>query len=107
MKIRIGDLVAGTPIPNRTTVSEQKANRLVRVEPTADVRATSLAWLEQRGSSTSDYLFPSRVNSAERLSVRQYAWLVARRSTVERFAASASRGGLAEIGDGSGKAAFI
>ena len=56
MKIKIGDVVAGTEIRNRATVIQQKTNRRVQFEITADVRATLLAWLERRGGSTSDYL---------------------------------------------------
>ena len=48
----------------------------MQFEITADVRGTLLAWLERRGGSTSDYLFPSRVNHAGHMSTRQYARLV-------------------------------
>ena len=76
VKIKIGDVVAGADIRNRATVIQQKTNRPVQFELTADVRTTLLAWLERRGGSISDYLFPSRVNSAGHMSTRQYARLV-------------------------------
>lgn len=76
MKIKIGDVVAGADIRNRATVIQQKTNRPVQFELTADVRATLLAWLERRGGSTSDFLFPSRVDHAGHISTRQYARLV-------------------------------
>ena len=76
VKIRIGDVVAGADIRNRATVIQQKTNRPVQFELTPDVRATLLAWLERRGGSTSDYLFPSRVDPAGHMSTRQYARLV-------------------------------
>ena len=76
VKIKIGDVVAGTEIRNRATVIQQKTNRPVQFEITADVRATLLAWLERRGGSTSDYQFPSRVDHAGHMSTRQYARLV-------------------------------
>lgn len=58
VKIRIGDVVAGSDIRNRATIIEQKTNRPVQFELTADVRASLLAWLERRDASTGDYLFP-------------------------------------------------
>ena len=76
VKIRIGDVFAGTDIRNRATVIQQKTNRPAQFELTADVRSTLLAWLERRGGSIGDYLFPSRVDPAGHLSTRQYARLV-------------------------------
>ncbi|MEN3973387.1 tyrosine-type recombinase/integrase [Sphingomicrobium sp. XHP0235] len=76
VKIKIGDVVAGADIRNRATVIQQKTNRPVQFELTTDVRATLLAWLEKRGGSTGDYLFPSRVDSNGHLSTRQYSRLV-------------------------------
>lgn len=64
VKIKIGDVVADADIRNRATVIQQKTNRPVQFELTADVRAKLLAWLERRGGSTVDYLFPSRVDHA-------------------------------------------
>jgi integrase len=48
----------------------------VQFELTADVRATLVSWLERRGGSISDYLFPSRVDHENHMSTRQYARLV-------------------------------
>ena len=62
IKTKIGDVVAGSDIRNRAIVIQQKTNRPVQFELTADVRATLIAWLERRGGSLSDYLFPSRVD---------------------------------------------
>ena len=76
VKIKIGDVVAGADIRNRATVIQQKTNRPVQFELTADVRATLLAWLESRGGCSSNYLFPSRVDPAGHMSTRQYARLV-------------------------------
>lgn len=57
-------------------VIQQKTNKPVQFELAADVRATLIAWLERRGGSTHDYLFPSRVNSDGHISTRQCARLV-------------------------------
>ena len=73
---KIGDVVAGADIRNRAIVIQQKTNRPVQFELTADVRATLIAWLERRGGSAHDYLFPSRVDLHGHMSTRQYARLV-------------------------------
>jgi integrase len=48
----------------------------VQFELLADARASLLAWLERRGGTLADYVFPSRINHAHHLSTRQYARLV-------------------------------
>ena len=76
VKIKIGDVVAGSEIRNRATVIQQKTNRPVQFEITADVRATLLAWLARRLGAPGDFLFPRRVNHDDHMSTRQYARLV-------------------------------
>src|SRR5690348_15575880 len=76
VQLKIGDVVAGADIRNRATLIQQKTRRPVQFELTADVRATLLSWLERRGGSISDFLFPSRVDHAGHMSTRQYARLV-------------------------------
>ena len=71
VKIKIGDVVAGADIRSRAIVIQQKTNRPVQFELTADERATLLAWLERRGGSTGDYLFQSRVDHAGHTGTRQ------------------------------------
>jgi integrase len=76
VKIKIGDIVSGAEIRTRSIVIQQKTGRPVQFELTADVRASLLAWLERRGGSIEDFVFPSRVNRLGHLSTRQYARLV-------------------------------
>jgi integrase len=76
VKIRIGTLVAGPTIRARSMVIQQKTGRPVQFEITADARASLLAWLECRGGTVEDYVFPSRADPAGHLSTRQYARLV-------------------------------
>ena len=76
VKLKIEDVVAGVDIHKRATVIQQKTNRPAQFEITSDVRATLLGWLERRGGSTVDYLFPSRVDPTGHKSTRQYARLV-------------------------------
>lgn len=76
IKLKIGDVVSGGSIRNRATVVQQKTRRPVQFELMADCRKILLAWLERRGGSLGDFVFPSRVNRAGHLSTRQYARLV-------------------------------
>jgi len=76
VKMKIGSLVSGPAIRNRSMVIQQKTGRPVQFEITADTRASLLSWLERRGGSIYDFAFPSRVNPEEHLSTRQYARLV-------------------------------
>ena len=65
VKIMIGDLVSGSDIRTRAIVVQQKTGRPVQLELTADVRASLISWLERRGGSTSDFVFPSRIDHAK------------------------------------------
>lgn len=76
VKITIADLVSGPDIRARAIVIQQKTGKPVQFELTADVRASLLAWLECRGGSVGDYVFPSRVDHTGHLITRQYARLV-------------------------------
>ena len=76
VKIRIGDLVAGSQIRRRATVMQQKTQRPVQFELTGDVRTSLWSWLERRGGTIDNYAFPSRIDCDKHLSTRQYARLV-------------------------------
>lgn len=74
--MKIGDIVSGGQIRTRAIVMQQKTSRPVQSEWLADARASLLAWLERRGGTVDDYVFPSRVDHAGHLSTRQYARFV-------------------------------
>ncbi len=76
VKIKIGDLVSGANIRNRATVVQQKTGKPVQFEMMTDCRSSLLKWLERRGGSIDDHVFPSRVDYLGHLSTRQYARLV-------------------------------
>jgi hypothetical protein len=76
VRVKIGDLVIGGQIRTRAIVVQQKTGRPVQFELLTDARASLLAWLERRGGTMGDYVFPSRVDRADHLSTRQYARLV-------------------------------
>ncbi|MGQ2940967.1 MAG: tyrosine-type recombinase/integrase [Blastomonas fulva] len=76
VRMKIGDIVSGGQIRTRAIVMQQKTSRPVQFELLADARASLLAWLERRGGTVDDYVFPSRVDRAGHLSTRQSARLV-------------------------------
>ena len=69
-------MVIGGQIRARAIVVQQKTGRPVQFELLTDARASLLAWLERRGGTLADYVFPSRVDHADHISTRQYARLV-------------------------------
>jgi integrase len=76
VKMKIGYIAVGGAIRNRATVMQQKTKRPVQFEIMTEARQTLLNWLNRRGGSLEDFIFPSRVNYMGHLSTRQYARLV-------------------------------
>lgn len=76
VKMKIGDIVTARSIRNRATVIQKKTGRPVQFQLMTEARKTLLMWLERRGGSIEDFIFPSRVNYMGHLSTRQYARLV-------------------------------
>lgn len=76
VKIKIGELVSGGQIRSRAIVTQQKTGRPVQFELLEPVRGSMLAWLEHRGGTLDDFVFPSRIDHAKHISTRQYARLV-------------------------------
>src|SRR3546814_15113282 len=74
--MKTGDIVSGGQVRARAMVMQQKTGRPVQFELLPDARASLLAWLERRGGTVDDYVFPSRVDHKGHLSTRQYARLV-------------------------------
>jgi integrase len=74
--MKIGDIVTARSIRNRATVIQQKTGRPVQFELMTEARKSLLIWLERRGGSIEDYIFPSRVNYMGHLSTRQYSRLI-------------------------------
>ena len=74
-KTRIGDVVSGGRVRGRAVVVQQKTNRPVQFELMDTARKTIRAWLERRGGTLRDYIFPSRNDYMSHLSTRQYARL--------------------------------
>ncbi|RYE69987.1 MAG: integrase, partial [Rhizobiaceae bacterium] len=62
VKLRIGDVVSGGSIRNRSTVIQQKTGRPVQFEIMTEARKSLTSWLERRRGNPHDFLFPSRVD---------------------------------------------
>ena len=76
VELKIGDLVNGPDIRKRAAIVQHKTGLPVQFEIAADARESLFAWLERRGGSVEDYVFPSRVDHSRHLSTRQYSRLV-------------------------------
>lgn len=76
MKIKIGDVTSGGIIRDRSTVIQQKTGRPVQFEIMTEARRSLTAWLERRGGTICDFVFPSRIDYLGHLSTREYARLV-------------------------------
>lgn len=76
VKVRIGDVVSGGRVRDRAIVVQQKTKRPVQFELMEAARKTRRAWLERRGGTLNDYVFPSRNDYMAHMSTRQYARFV-------------------------------
>jgi len=76
VKVKIGDLITGGRVRSRAIGIQQKTSRPVQFELLEPARASILAWLERRGGTLDEFVFPSRINHVDHISTRQYARLV-------------------------------
>ena len=59
VQMKIGDIVSGGQIRTRAIVMPQKTGRPVQFELLAVARGSLLAWLDRRGGTVDDYVFPA------------------------------------------------
>ena len=76
VRIRTSDLTSVGSFRDRATVIQQKTGRPVQFEIMSEARRSLKAWLDRRGGTIRDFVFPSRVDYLGHLSTRQYARLV-------------------------------
>ena len=76
VKLKIGDLVAGSEVRDRAMIIQRKTGRPVQFEITADARTSLGTWLLRRGGTIDDFVFPSRIQSGQPMCMRQYSRLV-------------------------------
>jgi len=76
VKIRIGDLMSAGSFRDRATVIQQKTDRPVQFEIMTEARKSLKTWLDRRGGTIRDFVFPSRIDYLGHLNTRQYSRLV-------------------------------
>lgn len=76
VKIRIGDLMSAGSFRDRATVIQQKTGRPVQFEIMSEARKSLKAWLDRRGGTIRDFVFPSRINYLGHLSTHNMRRLV-------------------------------
>lgn len=76
VKLKVRDIAHGSHVLKRAMVMQQKTSQPVQFEITEQTRNAILNWIEAMQLNSEDFLFPSRVNSKEHLSTRQYARIV-------------------------------
>jgi integrase len=76
VRLKIKDVYVGSRARERATVIQKKTGRPVQFEISLQTRAALEALIASTGKSYEDYLFLSRFESKNHLSIRQYARLV-------------------------------
>ena len=76
VKLKVRDIANGRNIFKRAIVTQQKTSQPVQFEITQQTRDTLSIWIDSKHLSTNDYLFPSRINSTQHITTRQYARIV-------------------------------
>ena len=76
VKIKVSDVSNAGVVASRAMVLQQKTGRPVQFEITASTRDAISDWISNIGSTTSDFLFPSRVAVSPHITTRQYARIV-------------------------------
>lgn len=75
-KLRVRDIAHGDHVSTRAIVMQQKTQRPVQFEITAQTRASVEAWIRAARCRNDDFLFPSRVRRSAHISTRQSARIV-------------------------------
>lgn len=75
-KLRVRDIAHGDQVSTRAIVMQQKTQRPVQFEITAQTRAAVETWIRAARRRNDDFLFPSRSRCSAHISTRQYARIV-------------------------------
>ncbi|MGO4505353.1 tyrosine-type recombinase/integrase [Dyella sp. 2YAF14] len=76
--LRVRDLAREGGLGARAQIIQRKTGKTVQFELTEQTRHAIMEWINRRGLTREDYLFPSRQRPATHLSTRQYARIVKR-----------------------------
>jgi len=71
VKLTIGDFTSGGSVKPRAIIIQQKTGKPVHFELVEPARSSLFAWLERRGGTFDDFVFPSRCHPTGHLSTRQ------------------------------------
>ncbi len=74
--LRVSDVLSATGVKRRVMILQRKTGRPVQFEITEQARRSIAGWIERKGLSADDWLFPSRMKAGAHLTTRQYARLV-------------------------------
>ncbi len=72
VKLKVSDIAYGSAVSSRATVLQQKTGSPVQFELTKGTRDSVAAWIRMAHLHSGDYIFQSRVGSAQHISTRQY-----------------------------------
>ncbi|EFE51630.1 MULTISPECIES: site-specific integrase [Providencia] len=72
VKLKVSDVAYGSSVSSRATVLQQKTGSPVQFELTKGTRDAVAAWIRMAHLRSTDYIFQSRVGSAQHISTRQY-----------------------------------
>jgi integrase len=75
-KLKVRDVYIGNGIAPRAMILQQKTQQPVQFEITEQTRDALKNWIIHNKLRPEDYLFPSRINSSNQISTRQYARIV-------------------------------
>ena len=76
VKLLVRDISRNGDVLDRAQVIQQKTSQPVQFEITKKTRESVEAWIELRGLSGMDYLWPSRMRKFDHITTHQYARLV-------------------------------
>lgn len=76
LKLRLSDVEHDGRVMSRAIIMQQKTQRPVQFEITAQTRESIGQWRDSARLRPGDYLFPSRLTHSPHLSTRQYARVV-------------------------------
>lgn len=72
VKLKVSDVAYGSSVSSRATVLQQKTGSPVQFKLTKGTRDAVAAWIRMAHLRSTDYIFQSRVGSAQHISTRQY-----------------------------------
>lgn len=76
--LRVRDLAREGGLGARAQILQRKTGKTVQFELTEQTRRAVMDWINRKGLSREDFLFPSRQRPGTHLSTRQYARIVKR-----------------------------